>query len=253
MIVVYWHFARKLHGTESILETDLEKKPQIPGTYDDMFKEGGYAGVFDLPYNRSPYYPLFCAVRDSLRKHKAQRVLEVGCGTGTMAHMLFDTTQLTYCGFDFSPIAVEKAIKRTGHTNVFFVGDATSSATYANLNYDSVICTEVLEHIEDDLLTMSHWAPGTLCVCSVPNYDADTHVRHFRSADEVTKRYESLLDIQSIKTRRKPFLNDLSLASWFQAVKWNRYRPDRLKWLLGLSDFDRDGGWFIFTGRRRSD
>jgi SAM-dependent methyltransferase len=230
----------------------MEKKPQIPGTYDDMFKEGGYAGVFDLPYKRSPYYPLFRAVRDTLRKKKTQRVLEVGCGTGTMAHMLFDSMRLSYRGFDFSPIAVEKAKNRTGNTADFFVGDATSPATYANLTYDAVICTEVLEHIEDDLLAMSHWAPGTFCVCSVPNYDADTHVRHFRSADEVAKRYQSLLDIEEIETRRKPFLNDLSLQNWLQEVKWNRYRPDRLLWLFGHSSFDRNGGWFIFSGRRRS-
>jgi len=230
----------------------LGKKPQVPETYDEMFKDGGYAGVFDLPYKRSPYYPLFRVIRGTLRRHKAQRVLEVGCGTGALSHMLFDSTRLSYQGFDFSPVAVEKAKKRTGRNDVYFVGDATSSATYANLSYDAVVCTEVLEHIEDDLLAVSHWAPGTFCVCSVPNYDADTHVRHFRSADEVARRYGALVDIEGIETRRKPFLNDLSLSKWLQAVRWNRDRPDRLLWLLGHSDFDRDGGWFIFSGRRRS-
>lgn len=230
----------------------MEKLPQVPATYDEMFKDGGYLGVFDLPYKRSPYYPMFKDVRASLQKNKAQRVLEVGCGTGTMAHMLFESTQLSYRGFDFSQIAVEKARERTGRIDVFSVGDATAAATYANLEYDSVICTEVLEHIEDDLLAMSLWAPGALCVCSVPNYDADNHVRYFRTAEDVASRYGKLLDIQSIVIRRKPFLNDLSLSTWLQAVKWNRYRPDRLLWLLGISDFDRDGGWFIFSGKRKS-
>ena len=218
-----------------------------------MFEAGGYAGVFDLPYKRSPYYPLFRAVRDTLRDHKAQRVLEVGCGTGAMAHLLFDSMQLSsYRGFDFSSIAIEKAKKRTGRTDLFFVGDATSPAIYAGLEYDVVICTEVLEHIEDELLAMSHWAPGSFCVCSVPNYDADTHVRYFRTVDEVARRYESVLDIEAIETRRKPFVNDLSVANWLRAIRWNRYRPDRLKRLLGYSDFERDGGWFVFRGRRRS-
>lgn len=230
----------------------MEKKPQTPSTYDTMFNEGGFAGVFDLPYKRSPYYPLFLAVRDALRKQNPQRVLEVGCGTGSMAQMIFDSTPLQYRGFDFSSVAVEKAKKRTKNADAFFVGDATSAATYAGLHYDAVICTEVLEHIEDDLLAISHWAPGTLCVCSVPNYDADTHVRHFRNAEEVARRYENLLDIQTIEMRCKPFLDDLSLAHWLQALKWNRYRPDRLLWLLGISNFDRNGGWFIFSGRRRS-
>lgn len=230
----------------------MKKLPQTPKTYNDMFLEGGYAGVFDLPYNRSPYYPLFRVIRDVLLKEKPQRVLEVGCGTGSMAHMLFDCSQVKYQGFDFSPIAVEKAKKRTGKTDCFFVADATSAATYTNLKYDAIICTEVLEHIEDDCLAISLWAAGTFFVCSVPNYDADTHVRHFRSTDEVRKRYEQFLDIDKIELRRKPFLNDLSVGNWLQALKWNRYRPDRLLWLLGFSNFDRDGGWYIFSGRKRS-
>ena len=182
-------------------------------------KVGGHAGVFDLPYRRSPYYPMFKAVRVLLYKQDVQRLLEVGCGTGTMAHMLFDGKPIAYRGFDFSPVAVEKAKKRTGRSDEFFVGDATLGATYAQLEYDAIICTEVLEHIEDDLLAISHWAPGTFCVCSVPNYDADTHVRHFKTAGEVAGRYEGLIDIQSIVTRRKPFLDDLSLASWLKAVR----------------------------------
>jgi len=225
--------------------------PQVPKTYDEMFKAGGHAGVFDLPYRRSPYYPMFKAVREFLYEQNVQRLLEVGVGTGTMAHMLFDGRPIAYRGFDFSPVAVEKAKKRTGRSEEFFVGDATLRATYANLQYDAIVCTEVLEHIEDDLLAISHWAPGTFCVCSVPNYDADTHVRHFKTAAEVAGRYEGLIDIQSIVTRRKPFLDDLSLASWLKAVRWNRYRLDRLRWLMGFSDFDNDGGWFIFAGRRR--
>lgn len=55
-----------------------------------MFKAGGDAGVFDLPYRRSPYYPMFCAARDALRKHKTHYVLEVRCETGTMTRMLFN-------------------------------------------------------------------------------------------------------------------------------------------------------------------
>lgn len=229
----------------------MERRPQLPETYDEMFADGGYAGVFDLPYRRSPYYPLFRAVRDKLRTNNAQRILEVGCGTGSMAQMIFDSMQLPYRGFDFSPVAVQRAQKRTGRQDLFFVGDATSLATYADISYDTIVCTEVLEHIEDDLAAIRHWMPGTLCVCSVPNFDADTHVRHFRSAAEVAQRYSGLLDIQSIECRHKPFLNDLTVANWLQAVKWNRYRPDRLRWLFGFSDFDRNGGWFVFTGRRR--
>lgn len=227
----------------------MDKKPQIPATYDEMFQS---AAVFGLPYRRSPYYPLFREVRRALARVAPRSVLEVGCGTGPLAHLLFDSMNIDYRGFDFSPVAVERARRRTGRDTPFFVGDATQAVTYAGIDYEAVVCTEVLEHIEDDLGAVSHWVPGAYCVCSVPNYDSDTHVRWFRSAHDVRERYGSLIEIESIVRRRKPFLDDLSFAEWLKAVRWNRYRPGRLLQLMGISSFDRHGGWFVLSGRRRA-
>jgi SAM-dependent methyltransferase len=232
----------------------MDKKPQVAATYDEMFKEGGFgAGVFDLPYRRSPYFPLFRAVAARVPWSGSTKLLEVGCGTGTFAHYVFDTRGTTpYKGFDFSAVAVEKARQRTGRADAFFVGDATLKQSYRGLDYNTIVCTEVLEHIEDDRGVIEQWAAQTLCICSVPNYDADTHVRHFKHEDEVRERYGKLIDIRGIRRLSKPFLNDLSASAWLQAVRWNRYRLDRLKWLFGISNFDRDGGWFVFDGVRRA-
>jgi SAM-dependent methyltransferase len=229
----------------------MEKKLQAPETYDAMFSEGGSDGIFDLPYRRSGYYPLFRAVARLLQQRQPASVLEVGCGTGAMAHLLFDRTTLDYRGFDFSPLAVDKARARTGRRDAFYVADATAAATYAGQHRDAIVCTEVLEHIEQDREAMAHWPTGTWCVCSVPNYDADTHVRLFRTEEEVRERYGALIDIQHIHRLHKPFLNDLSWGQRWRALRWNRYRPDRLLWLLGFSSFDRDGGWFVFAGVKR--
>jgi SAM-dependent methyltransferase len=230
----------------------MDKKPQIASTYDEMFENGGSGnGVFDLPYRRSPYFPLFRSVLQLLPQHTAG-VLEVGCGTGTFAHYLFDARPNTsYTGFDFSTVAVDKARRRTGRSDCFLVGDATEPAVYQGQQYDTIICTEVLEHLENDCGVIRQWAPGTHCICSVPNYDADTHVRFFKSEDDVRSRYSDFIDIQGISRMNKPFLNDLHWRHWLQALRWNRYRPDRLRWLFGFSDFDRNGGWFIFHGSRR--
>jgi SAM-dependent methyltransferase len=228
----------------------MEKKIQAPETYDQMFEEGGSDGIFDLHYKRSGYYPLFKAVAKALQRKRPQSVLEVGCGTGPMAHLLMDTTQVSYSGFDFSPLAVQKAQARTGRPEAFAIGDATAAQTYAGRRYDAIICTEVLEHIENDQQAMQHWASGTYCVCSVPNYDADTHVRFFRNEAEVRARYGALIKIDRIQKLNKPFLNDFTIGKWLQAVRWNRFRLDRLLWLVGISDFDRDGGWFVFSGTR---
>jgi SAM-dependent methyltransferase len=232
----------------------MDKKPQIAATYDEMFKEGGFGvGVFDLPYRRSPYFPLFRACAGLIPRGGATKLLEVGCGTGTFAHYLFDARgAIRYSGFDFSPVAVEKARKRTGLADRFFVGDATQAQTYQGLDYNTIVCTEVLEHLENDHGVIEHWARGTHCICSVPNYDADTHVRHFRNEDEVRQRYSKLLDIRGMRRLNKPFLNDLNARAWLQALRWNRYRVDRLLWLFGISDFDRNGGWFVFHGSRKA-
>jgi SAM-dependent methyltransferase len=232
------------------MKEPFARPPQIATTYDAMYRSGGHEGVYELPYRRSRYYPLFRAVLAELRRRDARSLLEVGCGVGTFASMLFEKSEIAYAGFDFSPVAVGRAVKRTGRTGAFYVGDATNPGSYAR-NYQTIVCTEVLEHIEADCRAVELWRSGTECICSVPNFDSSTHVRYFRSEGEVQRRYGDLIDIQSIRRIKLPALTDLSWQSYLQAIRWNRYRPKRLMDILGFSSFD-DGGWFLFAGRRRN-
>jgi SAM-dependent methyltransferase len=228
---------------------DLMK--QAPETYDEMFRDGGYQGVYDLPYWNSAYYPLFKQVLAEVERRDVRSILEVGCGTGAFAHLVMSRTKLEYHGFDFSRVAVSKASRRTSRPDAFFVADATASASYSGHSYDCVVCTEVLEHIEADREVVSAWASEARCVCSVPNFDADTHVRLFRSEDEVGRRYGDLIAIDCIVRVKKPVLSDISAKNVFRALRWNRYRPRRLLQILGLSTFNSVGGWFLFSGVRR--
>lgn len=231
--------------------TELDARPpQIAATYDDMYRSGGHEGVYDLPYRRSRYYPLFRAVLAELRRREARSVLEVGCGVGTFASMLFEKTGIDYAGFDFSPVAVSTAVARTGRGGAFYVGDATQESSYVR-PYATIVCTEVLEHIEADRRAVSIWRPGTDCICSVPNFDSSTHVRYFKSEHDVQQRYGDLIDIRSIRRIKLPALTDLSWRSYMQAIRWNRYRPKRLLDILGFAPFD-EGGWFLFCGTRRA-
>jgi 2-polyprenyl-3-methyl-5-hydroxy-6-metoxy-1,4-benzoquinol methylase len=230
-------------------ETD-SRPAQVPATYDAVYRSGGHDGVYELPYYRSRYYPLFRGVLAELRRRETGRVLEVGCGVGTFASMLFEKTTVDYAGFDFSPVAVDTAIKRTGRKEAFYVGDATSEASYMR-PYSTIVCTEVLEHIEADRRAVEIWQPGTDCICSVPNFDSSTHVRYFTSEDDVRRRYGDLIDIRSVRRIKLPALTDLSWRSYLQAIRWNRYRPKRLLDIVGLSRFD-EGGWFLFAGTRRA-
>jgi 2-polyprenyl-3-methyl-5-hydroxy-6-metoxy-1,4-benzoquinol methylase len=218
--------------------------------YDRLFADGGYEGTYHLPYRRSAYYPLLRRVLTEVQRHDGREVLEVGCGTGAFAHMLMERSELKYRGFDFSAVAVDGAKARTGRAAAFFVGDATQLESYS-VEYDTIVCTEVLEHVQRDLEVVGNWKPGALCVFSVPNFGAENHVRFFREADEVRTRYGDLIDVNTIVRIKKPELSDISLRSYIRALRWNRYRPRRLAAILGLTSFHEAGGWFLMVGRRK--
>jgi SAM-dependent methyltransferase len=218
--------------------------------YDMMFEAGGHGGVYDLPYRQSCYWPLHCAVLKEIRRLNSKAVLEVGCGTGAFAHLLMDNLSLSYVGFDFSAIAVKKARLRTHREHGFFVGDALNAASY-NHAFDSIVCTEVLEHIDKDLEAIGKWPAGCQCICSVPNFDADSHVRFFTSTESVLERYGQAIAIERIARIRKPILADISWSNYVRALRWYRYRPRQLLAALGVGTFRSLGGWFLFSGRKR--
>jgi SAM-dependent methyltransferase len=226
----------------------MGKLIQTNAYYDRLFEAGGHGGVYDLPYHHSAYLPLYRGVLRQARRMQAQAVLEVGCGTGAFAHLLTDNTEISYAGFDFSNVAIEKAHRRV--KQFFFVGDALDASSYTH-PYDTIVCTEVLEHIENDLGVIDHWRPGANCICSVPNFDSESHVRLFRSEHEVRVRYGSAIVIDRITRIKKPALSDISWRNYLRALRWYRYRPRQLLALAAIGGFDSRGGWFVFSGRKR--
>jgi len=213
--------------------------------YDRLYREGDRN--FDRPLT-SPYYPLFRKVVELMRKEGLRSVLEVGCGSGVLAEMLI-ADGVVYQGFDFSPVAVDKARTRNPEGR-FNVGDATDPACY-QLAYDGIVCCEVLEHIEGDLTAIENWKEGSICVCSVPNFNYESHVRYFRSEEEVGQRYGRLLDIRQIERVATSPSANLTWAEYFKRIRWARNEPTRLLGILGINRFDWSGGWFVFVGRRR--
>ncbi len=227
------------------------KKVQNSSTYDEMYDEGGDGGTYDLPYQHSCYYPLFKKVHEKLRMSGSQNVLEVGCGTGSFAHMLRAKSPFfQYKGFDFSSVAVKKAKIRCKSESSFFVGDAMDPTSYDS-PYDVIVCTEVLEHIPEDLLMIENWKKGIQCVCSVPNFDSQYHERFFENESDVRIRYEGLIEIKSIIRVKKPVLPDISTKNFLQELIWARTSPRKIMRLFGIGSFEDMGGWFLFSGVRK--
>jgi SAM-dependent methyltransferase len=203
----------------------------------------------NVPETRGLYYPLLRKVVENLQAHGSRSILEVGCGSGFLAEMILMEYGDAYRGFDFSPVAVQNASDRTGHPELFFRGDALDAGSYAS-DYDTVVCTEVLEHIDADLDVIRLWRDGTWCVCTVPNFDYDGHVRFFRTPDEVAARYSRLIDIRTVIKVARPLIPDRRIRSYLRNLRWSRDDPSRFLGFLGIQTFDRLGGWFLFYGTK---
>ena len=226
------------------IETD---KPEVPSTvYEEMYAHDDR--TYEHPQS-SPYYPLFVAAVKAVLASGGRSVLEVGCGSGTLAQMVIKQG-LEYRGFDYAHTGVEKARRRNPGAN-FAWGDATTAAPYAQ-PYDTILCCEVLEHVDRDLDVIRQWQPGSKVVCSVPNYDYESHVRFFRTEEEVRRRYEDLISFSSIKRLAKSQSAGLTAREYLRRVRWARQDGwRRVLGVLGINAFDWSGGWFIFTGTRR--
>ncbi len=223
-------------------------RPEAPvSAYEEMYEDDT---AYDLPYTQSHYYPMFAATLDAVKRGGGKSVLEVGCGSGSFPQMLFDRTSAVYHGFDFSKTGVEKAVLRTGKPDMFSVSNALEAESYSR-DFDTIVCTEVLEHIERDLDVVAQWPAGINCVCSVPNFDFATHVRHFLHEDEVRARYGDLIDIEKIIRVPRSLIRGRGLSEYLRQLRWNRNNPKRFMALLGYRTFDNLAGWFVFSGKRR--
>jgi ubiquinone/menaquinone biosynthesis C-methylase UbiE len=84
---------------------------------------------------------------------KDGNILEIGCGVGSLISALEDKNRKVI-GIDPSKTAIKMAkqkIKKMNLKNIFVVVGLGEKISFSNDFFDSVICTDVLEHIKEDL------------------------------------------------------------------------------------------------------
>lgn len=207
------HFGRGLLGRNS---------PQVVGGEQPSSHYDGYyakSAAYNAHYSKSVYYFLWSVIADRIEHSGITSVLEIGCGPGQLASMLLDRGLQSYTGMDFSPKAIEMARKNCPKGR-FEVGDALATDLHRQVDHDLIICTEVLEHIENDLQVVSRFRPGVRCICTVPSFAHESHVRLFRDCEEVKSRYG-------------PFFEHLEVSSWISP----NYQPDLFFLMDGRRSF----------------
>jgi len=191
----------KLLGAKESKSFDGEAPAEV---YDEMYANSVEAA---LHYSNSRYYFTWTVILDRiLRISRQARVLEIGCGRGQFATLLMEHGIASYCGFDFSQKAIELANQLNSPRFKFHVGNAYTEPLLesAQEQFDVVICTEVLEHIDDDLLVLKRLQKGARLIATVPNFPYTTHVRHFETAQSVEDRYGAYFHDFSVVGFKQP-------------------------------------------------
>ena len=152
-------------------------------------------------YTKSNYYALWAIIGDRIKHARFKSILDLGCGAGQMATFLRDLGVSRYLGIDFSPRRIQRA-KAICPEFDFAVADLFETPAFETRDYDCVVCTEVLEHLNQDLDLIKRVRGGTRFLASVPNFPWESHVRHFENADMVTERYGDILSEICVHTHR---------------------------------------------------
>ena len=175
-----------------------------PEWYDKKFQLQRYKEH----YSNSVYYNLWAHVLSLISP--VEPILELGCGTGQFAHYAIDKGYNYLYGTDFSPVAIQTCIDRIGcgYNDKFLVNDVITTTGGKNW---TVVCLEVLEHIEWEKDQDGREKDVEVCkkyeenhfIFSVPDFNSESHVRHFPTLRSVIDRYGFLNITQVIPVRIK--------------------------------------------------
>jgi len=171
--------------------------------WDDMKKYG--------PFSRH----LRRLILDMIRPLEFESVLDIGCGQGALlVEIQAKFPHIRPCGVDLSSRAIELARARVPGGE-FFVLDVVNESLARK--FDLVICSEVLEHIPDDVAAMCHLAAMTgkyLVVTTLqgrmrPSEVVMGHVRNYARGELAYKLAQSGLRVTRTIEWGFPFYSPL--------------------------------------------
>lgn len=166
-------------------ETSNEGKERGPKWYDQTFQNNDH---WKEHYTKSRYYPIWTVIADRLIRAKSKSVLDIGCGSGQVASLLRDKGLARYLGLDFSSTRIQQAREVCPEFD-FVVADAFQTDLLDAHEYDTVVCTEFLEHVNRDLEIVDRIHTGSYLCASVPSFPYKSHVRHFENEQQIRDRY----------------------------------------------------------------
>ena len=165
--------------------------------YNQLYQSGGFKGEYLKSPKSSIYYPIWNAILKNLTERDI--ILELGCGAGQLAQLIINSGFNYRLGIDISMVAISLAqIRNQNDTERFQVGNIYDDCWYSVPGINTIIMTEVLEHLNNDLKIVSMIPKDCKVLLSLPNFDSSSHVRFFRNAEDVINRYFDWLKLEWI-------------------------------------------------------
>lgn len=174
----------------SIPDHRIARKEAPAEYYDGKYKKG-WVGP-------ERYEPMYQATEEFFLDNKDEvgRVLEVGCGPGTLGARL--NKSFDYRGIDFSANAIEMAIETypelEGRVSVKDLYDPNIYTADVN----TVLAIEVFEHIDDLRVIAECIRPGMNLFLSLPEYGASSHLRIYEGEAYIRDRFAGKIDIDKL-------------------------------------------------------
>lgn len=203
-----------IENLESIKENNVSSSVEEKGDlfYDEVYKSGGYDKMYFKHYSKTQYAGGWEKAIEIIKQINDPRVIEIGCGPGQFANLLFDNGITNYKGIDFSSEAINLAkITNEKYNELFCLDNAYTSKIYYE-DYNIAILFEVLEHVSNDIDLIKKIRKNTDILFSVPNFYSESHIRWFNNEKEIINRYKDLLNIKQIITFNISTINKLYLV-----------------------------------------
>lgn len=198
----------------------MEKSKEI---YKEKSKQtfSNQATIYESTYNGKHAKKLYDYVIENVMKFKCEKVLDVGCGTGTILSILSKNDSIKLAGVDLSESMISVAKEKLDERVELKIGDSEKLPWEEN-NFDLVICTDSFHHYPEPKRVLSEMKrvlePKGRLLIGDP-----WMIPPLRQISNLLLKYGNSGDY---KIYSKAEICELLLASGFNSIKWSRINLD---------------------------